>query len=77
MVSQKIKQIMKMKKVTNVQVSEYLGTSPQELANKFSRETLSADEMISILEFLGCRIVVETIPDVVVQFNTGDLKREP
>ena len=35
------------------------------------------DEMISILEFLGCRIVVETIPDVVVQFNTGDLKREP
>ena len=77
MVSQKIKQIMKMKKVTNVQVAEYLGTSPKALANKFSRETLSADEMISILEFLGCRIVVETIPDVVVQFNTGDLKREP
>ena len=77
MVSQKIKQIMKMKKVTNVQVAGYLGTSPQALANKFSRETLSADEMISILEFLGCRIVVETIPDIVVQFNTGDLKREP
>lgn len=77
MVSQKIKQIMKMKKITNIQVAEHLGTSPQALANKFSRETLSADEMISILEFLGCRIVVETIPDVVMQFNTGDLKREP
>ena len=41
MVSQKIKQIMKMKKITNIQVAEHLGTSPQALANKFSRETLS------------------------------------
>ena len=77
MVSQKIKQIMKMKKVTNVQVAEHLGTSPQALANKFSRESLSAEELISILDFLGCQIAVETIPDIIVKFNISDVKREP
>lgn len=77
MVSQKVKQIMKMKKVTNVQVAKHLGTSPQALANKFSRETLSAEELISILDFLGCQIAVEAIPDVIVQFNISDVKGEP
>ena len=67
---------MKMKKVTNVQVAEHLGTSPQALANKFSRGTLSADELISILDFLGCQIAVEAIPDVVIKFNISDVKGE-
>ena len=52
MVSSKIKQIMRMKKVTNIQLAKHLGTSPQALANKFSRDSLSAEEMISILVFL-------------------------
>lgn len=77
MVSQKIKQIMKMKKVTNVQVAEHLKTSPQALANKFSRESLSAEELISILDFLECQIAVEAFPDIIVKFNSNDLKREP
>lgn len=77
MVSQKVKQIMKMKKVTNVQVAEHLGTSPQALANKFSRGTLSAEELISILDFLGCQIAVEAIPDVIVRFNINDVKGAP
>ena len=72
MVSQKVKQIMKLKKITNVQVAEHLGTSPQALA-----ETLSANELIAILDFLGCQIAVEAIPDVIVKFNSDDLKREP
>ena len=58
MVSQKVKQIMKLKKITNIQVAEHLGTSPQALANKFSRETLSANELIAILDFLVCHIAV-------------------
>ena len=77
MVSQKIKQIMKMKKSTNIQVAEHLGTSPQALANKFSRETLSAYDLIAILDFLGCQISVEAFPDIIVKFNSNDLKREP
>lgn len=77
MVSNKIKQIMRMKKVTNIQLAEHLGTSPQALANKFSRNSLSAEEMISILVFLGCQIAVEALPDIIVKFNSNDLKREP
>lgn len=77
MVSQKLKQIMKMKKVTNYQVAEHLGTSPQALANKFSRESLSANELITILDFLGCQIVVEAIPDVVIKLNIDDVGGEP
>lgn len=77
MVSSKIKQIMRMKKVTNIQLAEHLGTSPQALANKFSRNSLSAEEMISILVFLDCQITVEALPDIIVKFNSSDLKREP
>ena len=77
MVSSKIKQIMRMKKVTNIQLAEHLGTSPQALANKFSRDSLSAEEMISILLFLDCQITVEALPDIIVKFNSSDLKREP
>ena len=76
MVSQKVKQIMKLKKITNVQVAEHLGTSPQALANKFSRETLSANELIAILDFLGRQIAVEAIPDVIVKFNIDDVREE-
>ena len=76
MVSQKVKQIMRLKKSTNVQVAEHLGTSPQALANKFSRGTLSANELITILDFLGCQIVVEAIPDVIVKFNIDDVREE-
>lgn len=77
MVSAKIKQIMKMKKITNIQVAEHLGTSPQALANKFSRESLSANEFIAILDFLGCQVAVETVPDVIVKFNIDDVRGEP
>lgn len=77
MVSNKIKQIMRMKKITNIQLAEHLGTSPQALANKFSRDSLSAEEMISILLFLDCQIAVEALPGIIVKFNSSDLKREP
>ena len=77
MVSSKIKQIMRMKKVTNIQLAKHLGTSPQALAYKFSRDSLSAEEMISILVFLDFQIAVEALPDIIVKFNSNDLKRAP
>lgn len=77
MVSNKIKQIMRMKKVTNIQLAEHLGTSPQALANKFSRGSISADELIQILDFLECQLIIEPKPDVSIKLTTDDLKREP
>lgn len=73
MVSKKIKQVMKYKKVTTSQLAEHLGMLPQSLSNKFSRDSISLKEAIKILEFLGCKLVVELEPDMVVKFNINDL----
>jgi DNA-binding Xre family transcriptional regulator len=77
MVSDKIKQIMKMKKVTSIQLAQHLGMLPQSLANKFSRGSISADELIQILDFLECQLIIEPKPDVSIKLTTDDLKREP
>ena len=74
MVSKKIKQIMKYKKVTTVQLAEHLDMLPQSLSNKFSRDSISLKEAIDILEFLGCKLVVELEPDMVIKFSNEDLK---
>lgn len=74
MVSKKIKQIMKYKKVTTVQLAEHLDMLPQSLSNKFSRDSISLKEAIDILDFLGCKLVVELEPDMIVKFNIEDLE---
>lgn len=74
MVSKKIKQIMKYKKVTTVELSEHLGMLPQSLSNKFSRDSISLKEAIDILEFLGCKLVVELEPDSVIKFSQSDIE---
>lgn len=74
MVSKKIKQVMKLKKVTNVQLAEHLGMLPQSLANKFSRDSISASELIDILDFMGCRLTIELEPDMNIKFTKDDIK---
>jgi hypothetical protein len=77
MVSDKIKQIMKMKKITSVQLANHLDMLPQSLANKFSRGSISADELIQILDFLECQLIIEPKPDVLIKLTTDDIRREP
>lgn len=76
MVSKKIKQIMKYKKVTTVQLAEHLDMLPQSLSNKFSRDSISLKEAIDILDFLGCKLVVELEPDMIIKFNIDDLEEK-
>jgi transcriptional regulator with XRE-family HTH domain len=75
-VSQKIKRIMKIKHISNIQLAEYLGILPQSLANKFSRNSVSADELIKILNYLDCRLVIETEPDVSIRLTMDDVEKE-
>ena len=77
MVSDKIKQIMKIKKITSVQLANHLDMLPQSLANKFSRGSISADELIQILDFLECQLIIEPKPDVLIKLTTDDIRREP
>lgn len=74
MVSKKIKQIMKYKKITTVELAEHLGILPQSLSNKFSRDSISLKETIDIMEFLGCKLVVELEPDLIVKFSQSDIE---
>lgn len=76
MVSKKIKHIMKYKKVTTVQLAEHLDMLPQSLSNKFSRDSISLKEAIDILDFLGCKLVVELEPDMIIKFNIDDLEQK-
>lgn len=76
MVSKKIKQIMKLKHVTSVQLAEHMGIVPQSLSNKFSRDSWSVQEVISVLDFLGCKLVVELEPDHVVKFSIDDVRKK-
>lgn len=74
MITQKIKLLMKEKKVTNVQMAEYLGISPQSLANKFNRGHYSIEEVIKILDFLGCQLVIQNKPEVNILLTMNDLR---
>lgn len=74
MVSSKIKQVMKLKKITNVQLADHLGILPQSLSNKFSRDSISASELIDILDFMGCRLTIELEPDMNIKFTKLDIK---
>lgn len=72
MVSEKIKQIMKIKGVKVTQLAEYLEVKPQSVTNKFSRDSWSVQELVSVLDFLGCRLVIETNPDLAIKFSMDD-----
>ena len=50
---------------------------PSQLGNKFSRGSISADELIQILDFLECQLIIEPKPDISIKLTTDDLKREP
>lgn len=62
MISEKIKSIMREKHITNISLAEHLNITPQSLSNKFYRDSWSAQDLISVLDFLDCQLVIETKP---------------
>lgn len=75
MVSDKIKQIMKEKGIKVNQLAEYMGVKPQSVTNKFSRDSWSAQGLISVLDFLGCQLTVEYKPDTKITFTMSDIRK--
>lgn len=75
MVSDKIKQIMKEKGVKVNQLAEYMGVKPQSVTNKFSRDSWSVQDLISVLDFLGCQLTVEYKPDTKITFTMSDIQK--
>lgn len=64
MITEKIKAIMKFKGISNKQLAEYLNISPQALSNKFYRDSYSIVELVRILNYLDCDLVINSKPDI-------------
>lgn len=76
MISDKIKTIMKDKHITNIQLAEHLGMSPQSLSNKFYRDSFSVQDLITILDFMDCKLIIEPKPHHTIAFSLSDTKRD-
>ena len=54
--SDTIKELIKMKKITQVELAEKLGMSKQNINNKFKRNTFSPDELVKIADILNMEL---------------------
>ena len=63
MVADKLNLILSHKHVSKVKLAKYLGMSPQSLSNKFFRDSFSVQDLVTILDFLDCKLVIESDPD--------------
>ena len=75
MISDKIKQVMKDKGIKVNQLAEYMGVKPQSITNKFARDSWSVQDLILVLDFLDCQLVIEPKPDVKVLLSMSDVKK--
>lgn len=74
MITDKIKLIMKNKGVTNIQLANHLNMSPQSLSNKFYRDSFSVQDLIEILDFLECKLIIVPKPNIEIVLSLDDVK---
>ncbi|MDK2905445.1 MAG: hypothetical protein PWR12_1521 [Eubacteriaceae bacterium] len=74
-VSDKIKSLLQLKGVKNKDLADYLGITPQSMRNKFTRGSFSADDLIKISDFLGCKLYFDVDEDVKIALTTDDLRQ--
>lgn len=58
-ISEKIKILLKRKCMTARELAERLGTSPQNLQNKLTRDNFKFNDIVEIAEALGVRFVYD------------------
>ena len=74
MISDKIKQVMKNKGIKVNQLAEYMGVKPQSITNKFARDSWSVQDLILVLDFLDCQLVIEPKPDNKIVLSMSDVE---
>lgn len=55
-VTETIKELLKLKNISQVELAEKLGMSKQNINNKFKRNTFSPEELVKIAEILGMKL---------------------
>lgn len=59
-ISKVLKLVMKDHHVTQTEIAKLFGVSSQAINNKFSRDAWNADEVVKVLEYMNCRLVIES-----------------
>lgn len=55
-VAEKVKAVMALSNRKQQELAEHYGMSKQSMSNKFAQSRFSADDLIRIAEFTGCRV---------------------
>lgn len=76
MISNKIKQIMKDKHIKAIDVAKHLGITPQSLNRKFTKDSWSVQDLISVLDFMGCNLAIEYKTDTKLTFTMEDAAKK-
>jgi DNA-binding Xre family transcriptional regulator len=73
-VSEKIKSMLKLKSKKNKDLADYLSITPQSMRNKFARGSFSAEDLIKISEFLGCKLYFDVGEEIRIPLTLDDLR---
>lgn len=72
MVAEKLNYIMREKHITKLALAKHLGMLPQSLSNKFLRDSFSTQDLVTILDFLDCQLVIESKPDIKIVLSADE-----
>lgn len=62
-----IRAVMKYKHMSSTEIADLFGISPQAISNKFRRGSWDISEVIKVLEYMDCKLIIEA--DNIVQFK--------
>lgn len=76
MISDKIKQLQKMKGISNPQMAKQLGITLQGYFNKLSRGHYDVEDLIKILDILDCKLVIVPERDLELSLTVDDIRKK-
>ncbi len=74
MVSEKIKAMLSLTGNKQADLAHCLGIAPQSIANKMSRDSWTASDLITVAEFTGCKLAFVFPDGTQTVFSADDVK---
>ena len=73
-VSNKTRALLNLKGKKSHELAAYFGISSQAMRNKLSRDTLSAEDLIKIADFLGCELAFILSDSQKITLDAADIR---
>lgn len=74
MILDKIKAVMAYKGKTQKDYADLLGTSKQNISNKFKRNSITANDMVLIAKMCDCKLIITDEKGFSVEFGPEDVR---